>query len=186
MRRLVVFQNLSLDGYFVDRKGDMSWAKQDNDEEFSAFATENAKGGGVLLFGRVTYELMANFWPTPQAHKILPVVAERMNNLPKVVFSRTLQKASWNNTKLVKGDAVAEIRKMKSEPGEGMVIMGSGSLVSQLALQRVIDEYQVVVNPVALGTGRTMFDGIKEHLNLKLTNSRIFRNGKVFLCYQQV
>jgi dihydrofolate reductase len=186
MLRLVVFQNLSLDGYFVDGKGDMSWAKQDNDEEFNAFTTENAKGGGVLLFGRVTYELMANFWPTPQAHKILPVVAERMNNLPKVVFSRTLQKASWNNTKLVKGDPVTEIRKMKSEPGAGMVIMGSGSLVPQLALERVIDEYQVVVNPVALGAGRTIFDGIQERLNLKLTNSRIFRNGKVFLCYQPI
>jgi dihydrofolate reductase len=186
MRRLVVFQNLSLDGYFVDRKGDMSWAKQDNDEEFNAFTTENAKGGGVLVFGRVTYELMASFWPTPQAHKILPIVAERMNNGPKVVFSRTLQKASWNNTRLVKGDLAPEIRKMKNEPGEGMVILGSGSLVSQLALEGVIDEYQTVVNPVALGGGRTMFDGVKERLNLKLTNSRIFRNGKVFLCYQPI
>jgi dihydrofolate reductase len=186
MRRLVVFQNESLDGYFVDGKGDMSWAKQDNDEEFNAFTTENAKGGGVLLFGRVTYELMASFWPTPQAHEFLPVVAERMNNGPKVVFSRTLQKASWNNTKLVKGDPVAEIRRMKSEPGEGMVILGSGSIVSQLAPKGVIDEYQVVVNPVALGGGRTMFDGIKELLNLKLTKSRVFRNGKVFLCYQPI
>jgi dihydrofolate reductase len=184
MRRLVVFQNLSLDGYFVDRNGDMTWAKNDNDEEFNTFTSENAKGGGVLLFGRVTYELMASFWPTPQAHTILPVVAERMNNLPKVVFSRTMEKALWNNTKLVKGDIVTEIRKMKSEPGEGMAIMGSGSIVSQLALERVIDEYQVVVNPVALGDGRTMFEGIKDRLPLKLTNSRIFRNGKVLLCYQ--
>jgi dihydrofolate reductase len=162
----------------------MTWAKNDNDEEFNAFTSENAKGGGALLFGRVTYELMASFWPTPQAHKSLPSVAERMNNLPKVVFSRTLEKASWNNTKLVKGDLVTEIRKMKSEPGEGMAIMGSGSIVSQLALERVIDEYQIVVNPIALGDGRTMFDGIKERLSLKLTKSRIFRNGKLFLCYE--
>ena len=107
-----------------------------------------------------------------------------MNNLPKVVFSRTLEKASWNNTELVKGDLVTQIRQMKSEPGEGMAIMGSGSIVSQLARERVIDEYQIVVNPIALGDGRTMFEGIKTPLSLKLTDSRIFGNGKVFLRYQ--
>jgi dihydrofolate reductase len=105
-----------------------------------------------------------------------------MNNLPKVVFSRTLDKAWWNNTSLVKGDLVTEIRKMKSEPGEGMAILGS--IVSQLALEGVVDEYQIVVNPIALGEGRTMFDKIKEKFSLKLTKSRIFRDGRVFLCYQ--
>ena len=106
-----------------------------------------------------------------------------MNNLPKVVFSRTLDKASWNNTKLVKGDLAAEIRKMKKEPGEDMAILGSGSIVSQLAQEGVIDEYQVVVNPVVLGKGRTMFDGIKEKLTLKLTKTRTFGNGNVLLTY---
>jgi dihydrofolate reductase len=184
MRKLVVFQQISLDGYFMDSHGDMSWAKNDNDEEFNAFSSENAKGGGVLLFGRVTYDLMASFWPTPQAYQMLPVVAERMNNLPKIVFSRSMTKASWNNTKVVNGDMIAEIRKRKEESGEGMAILGSGNIVSQLALADVIDEYQVVLNPIALGGGRTMFDGIKDSLNLKLTQSRIFRNGKVFLSYK--
>ena len=104
--------------------------------------------------------------------------------MPKVVFSRTLSQASWNNTRLVKGDLVAEVRKMKNEPGPGMTILGSGSIVSQLATQRLIDEYQMVVDPVALGKGPTMFDGIKEHLSLKLTKTRTFRNGKVYLCYE--
>jgi dihydrofolate reductase len=81
MRKLVVFQQVSVDGYFVDRNGGMTWAKNDNDEEFNAFTAENAEGGGILLFGRVTYELMAGFWPTAQARENLPAVAERMNNL---------------------------------------------------------------------------------------------------------
>ena len=162
----------------------MGWAKGGNDEEFEAFGSENARGGGTLLFGRITYELMAGFWPTRQAIDSLPIVAERMNNGPKVVFSRTLEKASWNNTKLIKGDMVAEVRKMKKGPGDGMVILGSGSVVAQLAGEGLVDEYQVVLNPVALGGGRTMFDGIKERLNLKLTKSRVFRSGKVFLCYE--
>ena len=93
MRKLLVFEHMSLDGYFVGKNGDMSWAKND-DEEFNAFASENAKGGGVLLFGRVIYELMASFWPTPQALENLPIIAERMNNGPKIVFSRAMKKTS--------------------------------------------------------------------------------------------
>ncbi len=183
MRKLLVFNNVTLDGYFVDMNGDMSWAHKD-DAEWNAFVSENASGGGQLIFGRVTYDLMAGFWPTPFAIENMPVVAAGMNSMPKVVFSRTLDKASWNNTKLVKGDIAAEIRKMKEEPGEGMVILGSGSIVSQLAQEGLIDEFQIVVHPVVLGAGRTMFDGVKEKLNLKLTKTRAFGNGNVLLCYE--
>ncbi len=184
MRKLLVFNTGSLDGYFTDKHGDMTWAKANNDDEFNQFTTENAQGGGTLLFGRVTYDLMASFWPTPQAAKMLPIVAEQMNNLPKVVFSRTMNEAAWNNTNVIKGDIVAHLRKMKNEPGGSLVIMGSGTIVSQLAETGLVDEYQIVLSPIALGGGRTMFDGIKESLPLKLTKSRTFKNGKVFLCYE--
>jgi dihydrofolate reductase len=173
----------TLDGFIADLNGDMSWARK-QDAEWNAFAQENASGGGELLFGRITYDLMTSYWPTPQAMKNNPIVAERMNNLPKVVFSRTLEKASWNNTKLVKGDIAAEVRKMKKEPGPDMVILGSGSIISQLAPEGLIDEYQIVVNPVVLGKGKTMFDGVKKRLTLKLTKKRIFGNGNVLLCYE--
>ena len=185
MRKLIVFNHVSLDGYFVDGNGDMSWAKADHqDAEWNAFVAENASGGGELVFGRVTYDLMASFWPTPFAIENMPVVAAGMNSMPKIVFSRTMDQASWNNTKLVKGDLAAEIRKMKQETGEGMAILGSGSIVSQLAQEGLIDEYQIVVNPVVLGKGRTMFDGVKEKLSLRLTKSRAFANGNVLLCYE--
>ena len=163
MRKLIVFNSVTLDGHFVDMKGDMSWAHRDTkDAEWDAFVAGNARGGGVLVFGKITYELMASYWPTPQAMRNDPVVAERMNSLPKVVFSRTLKKASWNNTKLVNGDTAVEVRKMKREPGEGMVIFGSGSIVSPLAQEGLIDEYQIVLIPVVLckGRGRTMFEGV--------------------------
>ena len=183
MRKLVVFNHVTLDGFFVDSDGDMSWAHKD-DAEWNAFAAENASGSGQLIFGRVTYELMAGFWPTPFAMESMPAVAEGMNNMPKVVFSRTLDKASWKNTKLVKHDIAAEMRKMKKEPGPDMVILGSGSIVSQMAQEGLIDEYQVVVNPLVLGKGRTMFDGITKRLPLKLTKTRAFGNGNVLLCYE--
>jgi dihydrofolate reductase len=185
MRKLIVFNHVSLDGYFTDAQGDMSFARNDNpDAEWDAYVASNASGGGTLLFGRITYEMMASFWPTPLAAQQMPLVAERMNNLPKVVFSRTLHNVSWNNTKLVKGDMTSEVRRLKQEPGEDMVIFGSGTLVSQLAREGLIDEYQIVVDPVALGKGRTMFDGIKEKLPLKLKKTRTFGNGNVLLCYE--
>ena len=184
MPRLIVFNSVTLDGYFTDKNGDISWAHQSSDPEWDEFVEENASGGGVLVFGRITYEMMKSFWPTPAALKQFPVVAERMNSLPKVVFSRTMDQADWKNTTLVKGDLAAEIRKMKEGPGEDMAIMGSGSIVSQLAQEGLIDEFQLVVNPIVLGQGRTMFDGIKEKLLMKPTKTRTFGNGNVLLCYE--
>jgi dihydrofolate reductase len=163
----------------------MSWAHRD-DPEFNAFTAENASGEGMLLFGRKTYDLMASFWPTPQAAQMMPEVAAGMNRMPKVVFSRAMDKATWNNTTLVKSDPAGAVRKMKNEPGPDMVIFGSGSIVSLLASHGLIDEYQFVVVPIVLGAGRTMFEGLKNRVNLKLTKTRIFGNGNVFLCYEPV
>ena len=137
----------------------------------------------MLVFGRTTYEMMASFWPTPAAAEQFPVVAKQMNSLPKIVFSKTLKKASWNNTRQVRGDLVAEVRRMKNEPGEQMVILGSGSIVSQLAQADLIDEYQLLAVPIVLGEGRTMFEGSKKTLNLALAKTRTFRNGRVFSVY---
>src|SRR5574341_433469 len=185
MRKLAVFDQVTLDGYFAGANGDIAWAYQGAaDAEWNAFVAENASGGGVLVFGRLTYDLMTAYWPTPLAHEQQPVVAERMNNLPKVVFSRTLDRATWQNTTLVKGDPAAELRRMKRQAGADMAILGSGSLVAQLAPEGLIDEYQIVVNPVVLGQGKTLFDGIKRPLALRPTKARVFGNGKVLLCYE--
>ena len=187
MRKLIVFNHVSLDGYFTDAQGDMSFARNNiPDAEWDAFVVNNASGGGTLVFGRITYELMVSFWPTPFAAETMPDVARQMNALQKIVFSRTLDKVLWNNTQLLKGDPAAEIRRLKQEPGGDMVIFGSGSLVSQFAQAGLIDEYQIVVDPVALGQGRTMFEGLKEKLILKLTWTRAFGNGNVLLCYVPV
>jgi dihydrofolate reductase len=183
MRKLVVFNNISLDGYFTDAKNDMSWAHSE-DAEWDAFTAENAQGGGALVLGRITYELMIQFWPTPYAAEIAPVVAERMNAMPKFVFSHTLDKAAWNNTTLLRGNLASEINRLKQEPGDKLTILGSGSLVSQLTRERLIDEYQFVLTPVVLGQGRTMFDGAPERLLFNRTHSRSFGNGNVLLCYE--
>ena len=183
MQKLDVFNSVTLDGYFTGPDDDISWAHRE-DPEWNAFVEENSKGGGTLLFGRKTYEMMASFWPTPEAAASFPVVAQRMNQMPKVVFSRTLDQAPWQNTKLVKGNLAAEVRKLKAEPGEGISILGSGSIVAQLAGEGLIDEYQFVVVPVVLGAGRTMFEGLKGKVNLKPTGTRKFQNGNVLMRYR--
>ena len=182
MRKLTVFNSVSLDGYFTDEKGDMSWAHK-YDPEWLDYTESNAKIGGVLLFGRKTYEMMVSFWPTEQAKKTLPHVAEGMNKSEKVVFSRTLKEVRWENTKLVDTDMVDAVRKMKNESGPDLVLMGSGTIVSQLTGEGLIDGYQIVLSSVVLGKGRTMFEGVSKKIPLKLTGTRAFENGNVVLTY---
>ena len=185
MRRLSVFNHVSVDGYFTDASGNMTWAHQGSDDpEFQEFSQSNAGGEGELLFGRVTYEMMAGFWPSAVAKQMMPEVAEGMNRMRKTVFSRKLGDVSWNNTRLLKGNLVSEVRNLKSETGPDIVFLGSGSIVGQLAVEGLIDTYQVIVNPIVLGKGRTLFEGVAEKLTLKVTGSRTFKNGKVLICYE--
>ena len=186
MRKVIVFQQVSLDGYFVDNHGEMMWAKEGSDAESDAFASQNASSDGVLAFGRVTYEMMSGFWPTPQAHEMLPVVAEYMNKRPKIVFSRSLRIADWNNTTIVHEDPVTYVQSLKKQEGPGIAILGSGSIVAHLAPHGLIDEYQLMVCPLVLGAGRTMFEGVPEPLHFTLNASRVFQSGKVFLSYSSV
>lgn len=185
MRRLIVFNNISLDGYFVDAGGDMRWAHSGGkDPEFEAFAAGNASGDSELVFGRKTYEVMAGYWPTPAARAAMPDVAENMNRKRKVVFSRSLTRADWANTRLVNTDPAAAIRRMKAANGPGLVILGSGTIVAQAAAAVLVDEFQFVVIPIVLGGGRTLFEGLGGPCRLSLEESRKFASGKVFLRYR--
>lgn len=183
-RTLGTFMQISLDGYYCDAHGDMSFAhKPPDDTEWHEFVAGNAKGGGMLLFGRTTYEMMAAWWPTPMAARAMPDVAAGMNAMPKIVFSRTLHSADWSNTSLVREDLVGTVRRMKSEAGPDMAILGSGTIVRQLADAGLVDTFQVVVNPVVLGAGTSFLSGLTRRVELVLTNTRAFKNGSVVLWY---
>jgi dihydrofolate reductase len=184
MRKLHVFDTISLDGFFTDAASDMSWAHK-RDDEWNTFSASNAGGNGALLFGRVTYEMMKAFWPTPQAAQMMPDVAKGMNAMTKFVVSRTLDKADWQNTTLLKGDLLTEIRTLKAQDGSDLVILGSGSLVSQLTDARLIDGYQLVLSPIVLGKGRTLFETVSDRIPLTLTKTKAFTNGNVVLWYER-
>jgi len=184
MRRLVSFTMISLDGYFAASDGDLSWAHR-GDPQWKAYVEDNSKQGGGLVFGRLTYEMMASYWPTPHAAASDPVVAQNMNRLPKFVFSRTLTRPDWDSTRVLgRDDLLADARNLKSGHGADLVVLGSGSIVAQLAQAGLIDELQLAVFPVVLGKGRRLFPDLKDHLKLKLAHSRIFDNGNVVLAYR--
>jgi dihydrofolate reductase len=184
MRKLSAFMQVTLDGYYASSDGGLDWAHRAGDDaDFQAFVAENAKGGGVLLFGRRTYEMMASYWPTPLAQEQSPEVAKHMNEMRKLVASRTLTHLDWEHAELVRGDLVKQIEQLKGETGAGITILGSASIVTALSDARLIDEYQFVLSPLALGAGRTQLQGLKAPLELKLEQTRAFKNGNVFLRY---
>jgi dihydrofolate reductase len=181
MRKVFLFNMITLDGFFEGPNQDISW--HHTDDEFNEFAIQQLNEIGTLLFGRVTYQGMASYWPTEFAIRDDPVVAGLMNSLPKIVFSKTLDKAEWNNSRLVKENAAEEVSRLKQQVGKDIAIFGSSDLAVTLAENDLIDEYRVIVNPVFLGSGTSLLKGIKDKLNLKLLKARTFKSGNVLLYY---
>lgn len=182
MRKVIMSNLMTLDSFMAGPNGEIDWFVVD--KEFDAYARELFDGVDTLLFGRVTWELMAGFWPTPAADTEDPFITERMNSLAKVVFSTTLETAEWANTRLVRGNPVEEVPQLKRQAGGDMMIFGSGTLVSALAPPGLIDEYRIVVNPVVLGSGKPLFRDIEKKIDLKLLKTRTLACGDVILYYR--
>lgn len=178
------FTIVSVDGYFAGPNGEIDWFKN-ADEEDRLFSAESAKGSGTLVFGRTTYEMMASYWPTAGAARDDPVTARALNNAPKIVFSKTMEpvrdRPVWKNVRVVREINPAEIAALKEKGDIG--ILGSGSIVRQFSNLGLIDEYSLLIVPVVLGAGKYLFGDVKK-IDLKLTGSRVFKNGKVLLKYR--
>jgi dihydrofolate reductase len=180
MQKLRVFESISVDGYFTDASGDMSWAHAGpNDPEFDEWVGGNASSGGTLLFGRKTYQQMESYWPTALAARRMPAVAKGMNAAKKFLASKSI-KPTWNNTQLLKGDLVEAVAALKASDGPGITLLGSGSVAAQLGDANLVDEYQFVIVPVALGSGRTVFS---KRRKLRRIDQRAFRGGNVVVTY---
>jgi dihydrofolate reductase len=185
MGKIVSFTHVSVDGFFAGPKGEIDWFSCE-DEEDRLFSAGASRGSGGLVFGRTTYEMMAGFWTTPGAAALNPDVAEVMRNTPKIVFSRTMRPVEdrplWMNTRVIPRIEREEILRMKRDSAGDFAILGSGSIVQQLARLGLVDEFQLMVNPVVLGDGKYLFQGVGR-LDLDLLGERTFRNGRVFLRY---
>jgi len=184
LRKVILFNTISLDGMFETTDHRLDWSSPGTEiTDYTVKDAQSSEPGG-FIFGRATYELMAGFWPTDAAMQMNPAVARRMNDTPKYVFSRTLTKVDWSNSTLVKGDAADELQKLKQTPGGSLMIFGSGKLTSAFVRTGLIDEFQMVISPVILGSGNPMFRDLLLPVRLKLTDTHSFHNGSVLLTYQ--
>jgi len=182
MRKVYFFNMMSLDGYFEAPGHNLDWHSVD--EEFNDFAIAQLQASDLIVFGRVTYSMMAEYWPTSQAIKDDLEVAKLMNETPKIVFSRTLDLAHWQNTRLVSSDPAEELRRLKQLPGKDIAIFGSAELAEGLLnAAGVIDELRVLVAPILLGSGTPLFKAGPEAIKLALADVRRFGNGNVLLTY---
>jgi dihydrofolate reductase len=201
MRRIVMFNRVSAAGYFSDRDSTFEWVVQDETFDVEAAASLSVLSeSGVILFGRRTYDIFEGFWrrydedrsaPIESPHRPgqssreLRVLADFINDATKVVFSKTRKRVKWRNSRLLRELDPREIAAMKSEPGRVMFVFGSGTIVSQLTTHGLIDEYQFVVCPIAIGAGRPLFNDVSTSVRLKLLEAKSYPTGNVMLRYER-
>jgi dihydrofolate reductase len=189
MSKLIFQMMVSLDGFYEGPDQEIDWHIVD--DEFTAYSIDLLHSVDTLFFGRVTYELMADYWPTAHALSTNPLVAGKMNSLSKIVFSKTLSKLDWNNATLAQQDVAKEIAAWKQRPvaknvlrRKDAALFGSSDLALSFIRLGLIDEYRIIVNPVVLGGGKRLFEGMPGRLNLKLVRTRTFDSGNVLFYYE--
>jgi dihydrofolate reductase len=187
MRKIVMFNLVSVDGFFAGPDGNIDWHVVD--EEFNQAAVAMIERFDTMLFGRTTYQLFESYWPNaakdPATSKEDRIIADKINEMTKIVFSKTLDKVTWAHAQLVHALVPQAIENMKHQPGRDIVIYGSGTIVQQLTTLGLLDEYQLLVNPVILGTGKPLFKDVQGTLKLQLLSTKQFRSGNVLLTYQR-
>jgi len=178
--KLIMWNLMTLDGFVEGPNRDISWHFDVWGEELERLSVEQLKAAGGLMFGRVTYELMANHWPGATGE-----VADFMNSLPKNVFSRTLTKSNWNNTQMFGADVPGTVARLKHQSAKDIFLFGSADLAASLIPRGLIDEFRIAVNPIILGGGTPLFKP-GERLKLKLLDAKALSTGIVILRYQPV
>lgn len=184
MRKINSFTFTTLNGFYKGPDEDISWHMQDRGADEDKYSMNLMKSDNILLFGRRTYEMMVKWWASDEAKRSMPEFTEIMNTADKVVFSSTMKHADWENTKVISGDLIVEAKKMKQEAQKDMTILGSGSIIAQLAEYNLIDEYKILIDPLVIGKGTPLFNDIKEQVDLELISGRTFKSGSVLLKYR--
>jgi dihydrofolate reductase len=179
MRKLFWQMNVTLDGFMEGPNRELDFTAGFEDQDFDRYASDMLKSIDAVLLGRRTYELFADHWPSATGPD-----ADRLNELPKIVFSRTLEEVDWNNSRLVADNVAEEVAKLKREPGKDLALFGSADLAATFMRLGLIDEYRILVTPVVLGSGTPMFKDVNERIALKLLNATTWSSGMLALYYQ--
>jgi dihydrofolate reductase len=188
MRKVILYMHTSLDGCVQGAQDwDINWIRYDQDLE--KYANEILSTADTVLWGRVTFLGMQQYWtsvpenPASSQHEIEH--AHWLNNTMKIAFSQTLDKVEWTKSRLVKGNIAEEIATLKQQPGKDMIIIGSPTLAQTFIQLDLIDEYRLTISPVVVGSEKTLFKDIKDRMNLKLIESKVFDSGVIGLTYQR-
>lgn len=188
MRKIIVTMWTSLDGFIAGPDQEMDWVGQFYDDAMGRYEDSVVSTADTLLLGRATYQSFAGSWPhvpdNSQASEGEKAYAHKVNAMRKIVFSKTLTSADWNNSQLFTEIVPEEIARLKEEPGKDIAIYGSASIVQQLTNLGLIDEYQILIHPLLLGSGKSLFTNIKSRKTLKLVQTRTHPSGVVVLFYQ--
>jgi dihydrofolate reductase len=185
MRKLKLQMQVTVDGFVAGLNGEMDWMVFNWDDELKNYINEITKPVDCIILGRKLAEGFIPTWTSRIANpETTDAFGRKMVETPKIVFSKTLENAEWENTKLAKGDIVQEITQLKEQSGQDIIVYGGGSFVSSLIKDGLIDEYNLFVNPAALGKGMTIFNDLEDKLNLQLVKTKGFDCGIVLLCYE--
>jgi dihydrofolate reductase len=182
MRKIIVSNYITLDNYYAGPNGEIDWFVWNKETEL--YSIELSKSIDTILFGRITYDMMASYWPAAKAPDESPIISEYMNTTAKIVFSKTMKTADWNNTTVINEINRADILTLKQQPGKDIVIYGSGTIFSALMQLELIDDYRFFINPVILGKGKPQFHDINDKIKLKLVETKRFTTGVVLVHYQ--
>ena len=187
MRKIKLQMQLSVDGFVAGMNGEQDWMQWNWGEDIKQYVANLTDSIDTILMGRVLYEGMSSYWPDVEANSQSAnedvLFARTMNNLKKIVFSRSLETVTWNNTRLEKGDLLQSIRRLKQQSGKDIIVYGGVQFVSSLIQEKLIDEFHLFINPVLLGKGLTIFSNITQQQPLKLSNSQSFDCGIVLQSY---
>ena len=182
MEKLKSFKLISLNGFYKGFNEDINWHQHGGEE--AEYSVESLKSNDTLLFGRVTYEMMKSFWPTQMAYDSFPEVADGMNNSEKIVVSKTLQSTDWKNTQIINENLIERITELKKTSKKNITLLGSGKILIQLSNANLVDEYQIMIDPIFIENGEPILNNLNKNISLNLTKSKVFESGTILLCYK--
>lgn len=182
MAKLTSFTFISVNGFYKGLNEDINWHQ--HGEEEAKYSVESLKSKDILLFGRVTYEMMKGFWPTQMAYDSFPEVADGMNNSEKIVLSKTLKSSDWKNTQIINENLIEKITELKKTSTKNITLLGSGKILKQLSNANLVDEYQIMIDPIFIENGEPILDNLNNNVNLELKKSKILKSGAILLYYK--
>jgi dihydrofolate reductase len=184
MRKVKLLMQMTINGYVAGPNGENDWMTWNPDEEFMQFLNAQYDSSDTMLLGRKLADGFIEFWQSTLDKNPNTPLAKKIVDMPKVVFTKTLDRSNWNNTSLAKEDLAEEIANLKKQNGKDIIVVGGAGFVSSLIKEGLIDEYHLIINPTAMGNGKTIFNALDNIQKFTPIQSKLYAGGKTVLSYK--